>query len=62
MEERKRPFDPQLAFYQVNKILPRGTQSGIDGRWMEDWTQITFEVWFGIRPSAFYDPNGNILT
>jgi hypothetical protein len=53
MEERVGPFDPFLPYYEVNMIKPRGTQSGLDPRFMIDWTTITFEVWFGIRPSAW---------
>lgn len=52
-EERLYPFHPWLAYYQVNMIMPRGTNSGLDARFLEDWTQITFSVGFGIRPSAW---------
>lgn len=52
-EERLYPFTNFLPYYQVNMIRPRGTQSGLDPRFLEDWTTITFEVWFGIRPSAW---------
>lgn len=53
LEERLYPFHPFLPYYQVNMIRPRGTSSGLDPRFMEDWTLITFEIWFGIRPSAW---------
>ena len=53
MEERLRPFDAIMPYYQVNMIRPLQTQSGFDPRFMIDWTTIVFEVWFGIRPSAW---------
>lgn len=62
MEERKSPFEGILQYYQVLKILPRGTKSGLNPQWLEDWTQIEFEIWFGIRPAAFLAADGSALT
>ena len=60
-EERQAPFSqiiapsttPILQYYDVVKILPRATRSGLDPMFMEDWTEIPFEIWFGIRSNVW---------
>jgi hypothetical protein len=53
LEERLYPFTNYLPYYQVNMIRPKGSQSGLEMHFMEDYTTLLFEVWFGIRPSAW---------
>lgn len=53
LEERLTPFAAHLPYYTVNKCRPLAATSGLTARWLEDYTEIPFEVWFGIKGDAW---------
>lgn len=53
-EEREAPFTTSnLPYYAVKTIRPLGTRSDLDLTFLEDFTDIDFEIQFGIRSDAW---------
>lgn len=54
LQERAAPFTTaNLPYYAVKTIRPLATSRGLDAKWLEDYTQLEFEVQFGVRSDAW---------
>ncbi len=54
LAEEKNPFsEALLPYYAVKMIRPAGTRSDFDPIYFEDFTDVDFELQFGIRSSAW---------
>lgn len=53
-EERAKPFTSvNLPLYSVKVIRPAGTRRDLDPKWLEDFTELSFAVEFGIRSESW---------
>lgn len=54
LEERASPFTTSnLPYYTVRTIRQTATRRDLDPRWLEDFTQLVFQLQFGIRSDAW---------
>lgn len=54
LEERAEPFTTtNLPYYTVRTIRQTATRRALDTKWLEDFTQLEFQLQFGIRSDAW---------